>query len=99
MAPVTKRHNMTDVTQPDPSDGLQPTLQRRDWIAGLEKGLVILEAFGEAHPRATAAQMAALVGLTRTATRRYLLTLVHLGYVAMWLQTVRCFGLRRACCA
>lgn len=59
----------------------QPTLQRRDWIAGLEKGLGILEAFGDAHPRVTAAQMAALVGLTRTAARRHLLTLAHLGYV------------------
>lgn len=59
----------------------QPALQRRDWIAGLEKGLGILEAFGDAHPRVTAAQMAALVGLTRTAARRHLLTLAHLGYV------------------
>ncbi len=58
-----------------------PPLQRRDWIAGLEKGLGILEAFGDAHPRVTAAQMATLVGLTRTAARRHLLTLAHLGYV------------------
>jgi IclR family transcriptional regulator, pca regulon regulatory protein len=58
-----------------------PALQRRDWIAGLEKGLGILEAFGDAHPRVTAAQMASIVGLTRTAARRHLLTLVHLGYV------------------
>jgi IclR family transcriptional regulator, pca regulon regulatory protein len=57
-------------------------LQRRDWIAGLEKGLGILEAFGDANPRVTAAQMAVLVGLTRTAARRYLLTLAHLGYVS-----------------
>ena len=59
-----------------------PSLQRRDWIAGLEKGLGILEAFGDAHPRVTAAQMAEIVGLTRTAARRHLLTLAHLGYVA-----------------
>jgi IclR family transcriptional regulator, pca regulon regulatory protein len=59
-----------------------PSLQRRDWIAGLEKGLGILEAFGDSHPRVTAAQMAAIVGLTRTAARRHLLTLAHLGYVA-----------------
>ncbi len=56
-------------------------LQQRDWIAGLEKGLGILEAFGDANPRVTAAQMAILVGMTRTAARRYLLTLAHLGYV------------------
>lgn len=57
-------------------------LQRRDWIAGLEKGLAILESFGDTHPRITAAQMGERVGMTRTATRRHLLTLTHLGYVA-----------------
>lgn len=57
-------------------------LQRRDWIAGLEKGLAILESFGDTHPRVTAAQMGERVGMTRTATRRHLLTLTHLGYVA-----------------
>jgi len=58
------------------------TLQRRDWIAGLEKGLAILEKFGDTQPRITAAQMGEQVGMTRTAARRHLLTLVHLGYVA-----------------
>ncbi len=57
-------------------------LAQRDWIAGLEKGLGILEAFGEAHPRMSATQMGALVGMTRTAARRHLLTLAQLGYVA-----------------
>ncbi|MBN9410644.1 MAG: helix-turn-helix domain-containing protein [Burkholderiales bacterium] len=56
-------------------------LLRRDWIAGLEKGLAILEAFGDATPRLTAAQMGERVGMTRTAARRHLLTLLHLGYV------------------
>lgn len=58
-----------------------PGLMRRDWIAGLEKGLAILEAFGDAHPRMTAAQCGERLGLTRTAARRHLLTLAHLGYV------------------
>jgi IclR family transcriptional regulator, pca regulon regulatory protein len=57
-------------------------LQRKDWIAGLDKGLAVLSCFDEQHPRMTAAQMAQRVGLTRTAARRYLLTLQHLGYVA-----------------
>jgi IclR family pca regulon transcriptional regulator len=57
-------------------------LQRRDWIAGLEKGLGILEAFSNSHPRLTASQMGERVGITRTAARRHLLTLAHLGYVA-----------------
>ena len=56
-------------------------LERRDWIAGLEKGLGLLEAFDEVHPRMNATQAALRCGLTRTAARRYLLTLAHLGYV------------------
>ncbi|AMP36334.1 MULTISPECIES: IclR family transcriptional regulator domain-containing protein [Ralstonia solanacearum species complex] len=59
----------------------KPPLDRRDWIAGLEKGLAILEAFNDAHPRLTPTQAALRTGLSRTAARRYLLTLEHLGYV------------------
>ena len=57
------------------------TLDKRDWIAGLEKGLAVIEAFDDQHPRLTASQAGARCGLTRTAARRYLLTLQHLGYV------------------
>jgi IclR family transcriptional regulator, pca regulon regulatory protein len=57
------------------------TLLRRDWIAGLEKGLAIIEAFDAEHSRLTATQAGQRCGLTRTAARRHLLTLAHLGYV------------------
>jgi IclR family pca regulon transcriptional regulator len=65
--------------QPTPSapTGLDP----RDWIAGLQKGLSIIEVFDDQHPRMTASQAGARCGLTRTAARRHLLTLAHLGYV------------------
>lgn len=56
-------------------------LAKRDWIAGLEKGLLILEAFDHDNQRMSSAQVAARTGLTRTAARRYLLTLEHLGYL------------------
>ena len=58
------------------------TLDKRDWIAGLEKGLSIIEAFDDANPRLTASQAGQRCEMTRTAARRYLLTLAHLGYVA-----------------
>lgn len=61
---------------------IAPTLERRDWIAGLEKGLAILVAFDIEHSRLTASQVGQRCGLTRTAARRYLLTLAHLGYVS-----------------
>ena len=63
---------MTDENRP---------LNRKDWIAGLEKGLQIIEAFNDTHPRLTASTAARRTGITRTATRRYLRTLEHLGYV------------------
>lgn len=59
----------------------KPPLNRKDWIAGLEKGLQIIEAFNDTHPRLTASTAARRTGITRTATRRYLRTLEHLGYV------------------
>jgi IclR family pca regulon transcriptional regulator len=58
-----------------------PPLNRRDWIAGLEKGISIIEAFNDAHPRLTPSTAARRTGITRTAARRYLRTLQHLGYV------------------
>jgi IclR family pca regulon transcriptional regulator len=67
-----------------PSDLPEPDrqLDRRDWIAGLERGLDVLVAFDDAHPRMTASEAGERTGMTRTAARRYLLTLRHLGYVA-----------------
>lgn len=64
-----------------PGAGVSP-LERRDWIAGLEKGLAIIESFDDANPRMTPSQAGERCGMTRTAARRYLLTLQHLGYVA-----------------
>ena len=57
-------------------------MARQDWIAGLDKGLGLLEVFDGDNPRMSASQAAQLCGLSRTAARRYLLTLAHLGYVA-----------------
>ena len=69
-------------TPADPNLLPGSTLAKRDWIAGLENGLSIIESFDDANPRLTASQAGARCGMTRTAARRYLLTLQHLGYVA-----------------
>ena len=55
-------------------------IDRKDLIEGLGKGLRVIEAFDDEHPRLTPSEAARLTGLTRTATRRYLLSLVHFGY-------------------
>ncbi|MCK9687913.1 IclR family transcriptional regulator domain-containing protein [Scleromatobacter humisilvae] len=49
-------------------------------IEGLGKGLRIIELFSDDHPRLTATEAGVLSGLTRTAARRYLVSLVHYGY-------------------
>lgn len=54
--------------------------QPRDLIAGLDKGLQVIEAFDQERSRLTISEVAARTGLTRAAARRYLITLVHLGY-------------------
>lgn len=50
-------------------------------MAGLAKGLAILEAFGMGHAALTVAEAARLSDTTRPAARRCLLTLSALGYV------------------
>lgn len=52
----------------------------KDLVEGLGKGLRVIEAFDEDHPRLTATQAAERADMTRTAARRHLLSLVHFGY-------------------
>src|SRR5882762_7041642 len=56
-------------------------LDKRDRIAGLDRGLRLIEAFDETHPRLSPSTAARRTGMTRAAARRYLLTLQQLGYV------------------
>jgi IclR family pca regulon transcriptional regulator len=57
-------------------------IARRDLIDGLGRGLRLIEAFDDEHPQLTPSEAASRAGLTRTAARRYLLSLVHFGYAA-----------------
>lgn len=51
-----------------------------DLIAGLGRGLAIVEAFDEDHWRMTIGDVAGRTAIPRTAVRRYLLSLCHFGY-------------------
>jgi IclR family pca regulon transcriptional regulator len=64
----------------DTNTDLPVAPQARDLIAGLDKGLQVIEAFDQERARLTISEVAARTGLTRAAARRYLITLVHLGY-------------------
>ncbi len=59
----------------------QPPIDRKLLIEGLGKGLRVIEAFTE-QSRLTATEAGQRAALTRTAARRYLLSLVHYGYAA-----------------
>ncbi len=53
----------------------------KEYVAGLEKGLAILEAFGIHRGPLTLTEAATITGHTRASARRSLLTLEKLGYV------------------
>jgi IclR family transcriptional regulator, pca regulon regulatory protein len=52
-----------------------------DFVQSLERGLAVIRAFGAERPRLTLSEVARATGLTRAATRRFLFTLIELGYV------------------
>lgn len=52
----------------------------KDLIAGLGRGLAVIESFDDEHPRMTAAEIAKRTAIPRTAARRHLLSLCHFGY-------------------
>ncbi|GGL17743.1 IclR family transcriptional regulator [Sphaerisporangium melleum] len=52
-----------------------------EFVQSLARGLAVIRAFDAAHPELTLSEVARATGLTRAAARRFLLTLVELGYV------------------
>lgn len=55
--------------------------RKSEGMAGLAKGLAILEGFEKSRPRMTISQAAEFAGLSPSAARRCLLTLVEAGYL------------------
>jgi IclR family pca regulon transcriptional regulator len=54
---------------------------RGDFVRSLDRGLAVIRAFGPGREHQTLSDVARSTGLTRAATRRFLLTLQDLGYV------------------
>jgi IclR family transcriptional regulator, pca regulon regulatory protein len=52
-----------------------------DYVQSLERGLSVIRAFDADHPKLTLSEVAASTGLSRAAARRFLRTLVQLGYM------------------
>ena len=57
------------------------TIAPADYIAGMAKGMAVLESFDTERQRLNATLAAQRAGITRAAARRHLLTLAHLGYL------------------
>ena len=55
--------------------------QSSDYVQSLERGLAVIRAFDAEHREMALSEVARSTGLTRAAARRFLLTLVKLGYV------------------
>src|SRR6476661_9084878 len=53
-----------------------------DFVQSLERGLAVIRAFGAQRPALTLSEVARQTGVSRAAARRFLHTLVELGYVA-----------------
>lgn len=54
---------------------------RADFVQSLERGLAVIKTFDRDHRELRLHEVATMTGLTRAAARRFLLTLVALGYV------------------
>ena len=59
----------------------QGAARNPDYVQSLERGLAVIRAFGADNPELRLSDVARATGLTRAAARRFLLTLVRLGYV------------------
>ena len=59
----------------------EPTGPEGTFVQSLARGLAVIRAFDAERPDMSLSEVAAVAGLTRAAARRFLLTLVELGYV------------------
>ena len=63
------------------NEDLENQLRGPNFVQSLERGLAVILAFGADRTELTLTEVAKEAGLTRATTRRFLLTLVELGYV------------------
>jgi IclR family pca regulon transcriptional regulator len=78
MCPVSQAEGPVS-QDPVSSDGEQA--RDGDYVQSLERGLAVIRAFDAEHPSLTLSEVATSTGLSRAAARRFLRTLVQLGYM------------------
>jgi IclR family transcriptional regulator, pca regulon regulatory protein len=62
------------------ADDAGAAVRNSDFVQSLDRGLAVIRAFGPDRERLSLSEVAQATGLTRAAARRFLLTLVKLGY-------------------
>ena len=62
-------------------DSPRPEAAQGDFVQSLERGLAVIRAFGFRRVSLTITEVAEATGLTRATARRFLLTLVRMGYL------------------
>jgi IclR family transcriptional regulator, pca regulon regulatory protein len=72
---------MQDETSSGDTVTAEPGAADGDFVQSLERGLSVIRAFDADHAKLSLSEVAAATGLSRAAARRFLHTLVHLGYM------------------
>ena len=70
-----------DPAEPEAAETEPAQARDSDFVQSLDRGLAVIRAFGPERERLSLSEVARATGLTRAAARRFLLTLVKLGYV------------------
>jgi IclR family pca regulon transcriptional regulator len=68
---------LPDMTDDPP----QAAARNGEFVQSLDRGLAVIRAFDAEHPELTLSEVARQTGLTRAAARRFLRTLVEIGYM------------------
>jgi IclR family transcriptional regulator, pca regulon regulatory protein len=77
--PTARRPRLSATATEESADG--PAGRSSDFVQSLDRGLAVIRAFGPDRDKLSLSDVARATGLTRAAARRFLLTLVSLGYV------------------
>jgi IclR family transcriptional regulator, pca regulon regulatory protein len=80
MSSTEREARLTDSQDQDQGQG-QGQGHDGDFVQSLERGLSVIRAFDAEHPKLTLSEVAASTSLSRAAARRFLRTLVQLGYM------------------
>jgi IclR family pca regulon transcriptional regulator len=80
-APPTSRRSVTSEPSATGRRASEASERETDFVQSLQRGLAVIRAFDAENPALTLSDVAKITGLARAAARRFVLTLVELGYM------------------